>query len=83
MYNAWKLYVYGDWKLYVYDLIHAVHLQFEKWTLTNGMATYNLRLSVGNAMYTTRSSGDTSVPGNLVGCTFCFTLTTPHGGYFV
>ena len=21
-----------------------------------------------------------SIPGNIVGCTFCFTLTTPHGG---
>ena len=29
--------------------------------LTDGMATYNLRLSVGNAMHTTKLSGDTSV----------------------
>ena len=43
------------------ECIHAPHLQLEKWTLTNGMATYNLRLSLGNAMHSTKLSGDTCV----------------------
>ena len=41
---GWLETVYNGWKLYVSDLIHALHLQLKKWTLTNGMATYNLYL---------------------------------------